>query len=78
MKIEILSDSFESTFLDLIRKSNDQLQKKHPRNKNIEAKIRQQLQELGDLGLIDLWGAGITGSCGGEAVHRKLFNYFHI
>jgi hypothetical protein len=58
MKIEILSNSFESTFLDLIRKSNDQLQKKHPRNKNIEAKIRQQLQELGDLGLIDFMGSG--------------------
>lgn len=40
------------------------LQKLHPENRNIEAKIRQQLQELRDLGLIDFLGSG---------VYRKLW-----
>ena len=37
----------------------NQLQKMHPENLNIEAKIRQQLQELRDLGLIEFMGKGI-------------------
>lgn len=35
------------------------LQKRYPRNYNIEAKIRQQLQELRDLGLIKFEGNGV-------------------
>jgi len=35
-----------------------QLQKQYPRNKNIEAKIRQQLQELRDLGLVNFESRG--------------------
>lgn len=41
-----------------------QLQELHPENRNIEAKIRQQLQELRDLGLIEFLGRG---------VYRKLW-----
>jgi type II restriction enzyme len=37
----------------------DILQKKHPDNRNVEAKIRQQLQELRDLGLLEFCGRGI-------------------
>ena len=40
------------------------LQELHPENRNIEAKIRQQLQELRDLGLVEFLGAG---------VYRKLW-----
>ena len=40
------------------------LQELHPENRNIEAKIRQQLQELRDLGLIEFLGTG---------VYRKLW-----
>jgi type II restriction enzyme len=40
------------------------LEELHPRNRNIEAKIRQQLQELRDLGLIEFLGSG---------VYRKLW-----
>jgi type II restriction enzyme len=40
------------------------LQELHPENRNIEAKIRQQLQELRDLGLIEFTGKG---------VYRKLW-----
>ena len=40
------------------------LQELHPENRNIEAKIRQQLQELRDLGLIEFLGGG---------VYRKLW-----
>ncbi len=42
----------------------DELQKLHPDNRNIEAKIRQQLQELRDLGLIEFLMPG---------VYRKLW-----
>ena len=34
------------------------LQRKHPTNKHIEAKIRQQLQQLRDMGLVDFLGKG--------------------
>lgn len=37
----------------------EQLQELHPENRNIEAKIRQQLQELRDLGLIEFLGGGV-------------------
>jgi len=40
------------------------LQELHPENRNVEAKIRQQLQELRDLGLIEFLGSG---------VYRKLW-----
>jgi len=39
--------------------AKDRLAALHPENRNIEAKIRQQLQELRDLGLIEFRGAGI-------------------
>ena len=42
----------------------DELQKLHPDNRNVEAKIRQQLQELRDLGLIEFLKPG---------VYRKLW-----
>lgn len=35
------------------------LQKRYPKNNNIEAKIRQQLQELRDLGLVKFEGNGV-------------------
>jgi HKD family nuclease len=35
------------------------LQDLHPENRNIEAKIRQQIQELRDLGIIEFLGGGI-------------------
>ncbi len=41
-----------------------QLQELHPENRHIKAKIRQQLQELRDLGLIEFLGKG---------VYRKLW-----
>lgn len=40
------------------------LQELHPENRNVEAKIRQQLQELRDLGLIEFFDRG---------VYRKLW-----
>jgi hypothetical protein len=40
------------------------LQELHPENRNVEAKIRQQLQELRDLGLVEFLGGG---------VYRKLW-----
>jgi len=42
----------------------DRLAQLHPDNLNIEAKIRQQLQELRDLGLVEFLGGG---------VYRKLW-----
>ncbi len=36
----------------------DQLRQLHPRNRNIEPKIRQQLQHLRDLGFLDFIGRG--------------------
>ena len=50
--------------LDEVYAYKQNLQKLHPENRNIEAKIRQQLQELRDLGLIEFLGSG---------VYRKLW-----
>lgn len=50
--------------LEQIYAYKQHLQKLHPENRNIEAKIRQQLQELRDLGLIEFLGQG---------VYRKLW-----
>ena len=36
----------------------DELQNKHPENRNVRPKIRQQLQMLRDKGLIDFLGKG--------------------
>ena len=36
----------------------DELQKLHPHNRNVRPKIRQQLQRLRDLGLIEFLGGG--------------------
>ncbi|HIJ53022.1 MAG TPA: NgoFVII family restriction endonuclease [Planctomycetes bacterium] len=50
--------------LDQLYAFKKQLQELHPDNLNIEAKIRQQLQELRDLGLVEFLGGG---------VYRKLW-----
>ena len=50
--------------LEQVYDSKQHLQDLHPENRNIEAKIRQQLQELRDLGLIEFLGGG---------VYRKLW-----
>ena len=50
--------------LEHIYAYKEQLQELHPENRNIEAKIRQQLQELRDLGLVEFMGGG---------VYRKLW-----
>ena len=44
--------------LDRVYKYKQKLQELHPDNRNIEAKIRQQLQELRDFGLIEFLGGG--------------------
>ena len=50
--------------LDQVYAYKQHLQELHPENRNVEAKIRQQLQELRDLGLIEFLGGG---------VYRKLW-----
>jgi hypothetical protein len=50
--------------LEQIYAYKQRLQKLHPKNRYIEDKIRQQLQELRDLGLIEFLGGG---------VYRKLW-----
>ena len=50
--------------LDQVYTHEQHLQELHPENRNVEAKIRQQLQELRDLGLIEFLGGG---------VYRKLW-----
>jgi len=50
--------------LDHVYAHKHHLQELHPENRNIEAKIRQQLQELRDLGLIEFLDRG---------VYRKLW-----
>jgi hypothetical protein len=50
--------------LDQVYDYKQHLQELHPENRNVEAKIRQQLQELRDLGLIEFLGGG---------VYRKLW-----
>lgn len=53
-------DNLNTTFsLKDLYKFIDILQLKHPNNKHIDAKIRQQLQLLRDKGLIDFKGNGI-------------------
>jgi hypothetical protein len=54
-----IADIPKSVFkLDEMYAFKDRFQESHPRNRNIEAKIRQQLQELRDLGLIEFMGNG--------------------
>jgi len=36
----------------------DQLQRLHPQNRNVLAKIRQQLQRLRDMGFVEFLGGG--------------------
>jgi type II restriction enzyme len=50
--------------LDQVYTFERHLQQLHPENLNVRAKIRQQLQELRDLGLIEFLGGG---------VYRKLW-----
>jgi hypothetical protein len=45
--------------LDSVYKFENELQKLHPGNKNVEPKIRQQLQQLRDLGLIEFICPGL-------------------
>jgi hypothetical protein len=44
--------------LEQIYTNEEKLHKLHPDNRNIKAKIRQQLQELRDLGLLEFIGSG--------------------
>ena len=49
-----VSSISENVFkLENVYRWKNELQKLHPDNRNIEAKIRQQLQELRDLGLME-------------------------
>lgn len=59
-------DSIESQVFDLseIYKFEDKLKQKHSTNNNVTAKIRQQLQNLRDIGLLEFLGSG---------VYRKLW-----
>ena len=52
---KISSDYFS---LADVYKYTKSLAEKHPQNNNVEAKIRQQLQILRDLGYIDFLGHG--------------------
>jgi type II restriction enzyme len=45
--------------LEEVYRSESQLKARHPQNQNIRPKIRQQLQVLRDLGLIDFRGGGL-------------------
>jgi len=61
----VVSKVKENIFkLEHVYAYKEQLERLHPENRNIEAKIRQQLQELRDLGLIEFLGGG---------VYRKLW-----
>lgn len=50
--------------LEAVYAQKEHLERLHPENRNIEAKMRQQLQELRDLGLVEFLGGG---------VYRKLW-----
>lgn len=45
--------------LDMVYLFEEELAKKHPKNNNIRAKIRQQLQQLRDRGIISFLGRGV-------------------
>ena len=47
------------TLQDLYSSSEGKLQKKHPENRNVRPKIRQQLQNLRDLGFVEFLRPGI-------------------
>ena len=47
------------TLQTLYESSEDELQKKHPNNRNIRPKIRQQLQRLRDLGFVEFVKPGL-------------------
>lgn len=57
---DVVSNIPESVFeLDRVYAYKQHFQELHPDNQHIEAKIRQQLQELRELGLIEFLGSGI-------------------
>jgi type II restriction enzyme len=47
------------TLQDLYESSEEELQKKHPNNRNVRPKIRQQLQRLRDLMLVEFVKPGV-------------------
>lgn len=47
------------TLQDLYSSSEEELQRKHPENKNVRPKIRQQLQYLRDLGFVEFVKPGV-------------------
>lgn len=47
------------TLQDLYTSSEDELQRKHPDNRNVRPKIRQQLQHLRDLRLVQFVKPGV-------------------
>ncbi len=47
------------TLQDLYANSEEELQRKHPDNRNVRAKIRQQLQYLRDLGFVQFVKPGV-------------------
>ncbi len=57
---DVITAIAKSTFsLDEVYTHEKQLQQTHPQNLNVKPKMRQQLQELRDLGLIEFLGGGI-------------------
>jgi len=54
----INSVQFDIFSLSMMYEFCDFLSVKHPNNNNIQAKIRQQLQQLRDLGFIEFLGHG--------------------
>ncbi len=56
---KIISEFTDEIFrLEQVYGYKQRLQKLHPKNRNIEAKIRQQLQYLRELGLVEFLGKG--------------------
>ena len=47
------------TLPDLYSSSEDELQRRHPENRNVRPKIRQQLQYLRDLGFVEFVKLGV-------------------
>lgn len=52
--------------LDMVYSFESELALKHPNNNNIRAKIRQQLQQLRERGIINFLGHGVYQKCNGS------------
>ena len=58
--LKCVEEQFQTfTLQDLYLNSEEELQRKHPENKNVRPKIRQQLQYLRDLGLVEFVRPGV-------------------